>query len=556
MYNELKEQTLAEQLETITRKLVSLPSINGTEGEANLAEFIKQTLLTFPYFKQHPLNVWEQKIPEDQLGRKNIFALVRGKTASRKTIIFHSHLDTVGIEDFGSMKKDAFNPDALQEFFANYEYDQEVQQDALSGEWLFGRGAVDMQSGIAVHISNILYFSEHLDELPGNILLMLNPDEESQHVGVQMAISELKRLKVQEKFEFVAAINNDFITPLFEQDTTRYIYTGAAGKLLPCFYIYGREVHVGDTLTGIDPNYIASEITRRIHNNLDLAENIEGELCLPPTCLYQRDTKEIYNVQTATSSYLYFNYFIYERTAKEIMNSLKEITSQACSEVKHSSYTRYQKFLKQTGYPPKPILWDIEVITLAEFIEELESKGIETLSHTKRVIQENQGMELRMLCFKVVEALQQLDPDKKPRVILFFAPPYLPHNFLRTDNARDRILLQSIEQIVEEMGRETEETFAIKKFFPYLADGSFLSLHETDEEILSLIRNIPEWQSIGMTPFKDIRELNIASINMGVYGKDGHKWTERVFKPYTFQVLPQLIRKTTIQLLSNQLVTN
>ncbi|MBE7151063.1 hypothetical protein FUT12_26780 [Bacillus mycoides] len=38
-------------------------------------------------------------------------------------------------------------------------------------------------------------------------------------------------------------------------------------SLLPCFYIYGREVHVGDTLSGIDPNFIAAQITNRLHNN-------------------------------------------------------------------------------------------------------------------------------------------------------------------------------------------------------------------------------------------------------------------------------------------------
>lgn len=84
----------------------------------------------------------------------------------------------------------------------------------------------------------------------------------------------------------MAAINTDFITPLYDGDQTRYIYTGAAGKLLPCFYIYGREVHVGDTLAGIDPNFISSEITSRLHNNIHLAEKVEGELVLPhPVCI-------------------------------------------------------------------------------------------------------------------------------------------------------------------------------------------------------------------------------------------------------------------------------
>ncbi|PDY78273.1 hypothetical protein COA08_28960 [Bacillus cereus] len=36
-------------------------------------------------------------------------------------------------------------------------------------------------------------------------------------------------------------------------------------SLFPCFYIYGREVRVGYTLPGIDPNFIAAQITNRLH---------------------------------------------------------------------------------------------------------------------------------------------------------------------------------------------------------------------------------------------------------------------------------------------------
>ncbi len=38
---------------------------------------------------------------------------------------------------------------------------------------------------------------------------------------------------------------------------------------------------------------------------------------------------------------------------------------------------------------------------------------------------------------------------------------------------------------------------------------------------------------------------------MGGYGKDGHKWTEQVYKPYSFCVLLLLIRNTTIQILND-----
>ncbi|MFD4817674.1 M20/M25/M40 family metallo-hydrolase [Peribacillus butanolivorans] len=549
MYNKIYNMTMPEKVETLTRALVSINSINGTIGEVEVANFVKETLLGFPYFQQNPSQVWEQPVPNDLLGRKNIFALVKGKTETKDTIIYHSHLDTVGIEDYSNMKKDAMNPDALEDFFKMYAFDKDVQKDAQSGEWLFGRGSVDMQSGIAVHIANVLHFSEHLEELTGNILLMVNPDEESQHKGVISAIAELNRLKEEQGLSYTVAINDDFITPLYDNDPHRYIYTGAAGKLLPSFYIYGREAHVGDTLSGIDPNFIAAEITRRVHNNLDLAENIDGELVLPPSCLYQRDTKEFYNVQTATSSYLYFNYFVYKATTKEVMDKLTAVAVEACRETEDVLFKHYNDFLMRTGLPPKTLSWNIGVTSLADYVDELKKMGINTAEIMKKVFNENDNLEPRMLCFKIVEALQELDPNKKPRVIIFFAPPYLPHNYLNQDNERDANLEKALKEVLDEVAKETDEKFALKKFFPYLADGSFLSLHETDEDILSLLNNFPEWESIYPLPIKDIRNLNIPSINIGVYGKDAHKWTERVYKPYTFGVLPGLLRNVTLKLL-------
>ncbi|WP_369547481.1 M20 family metallopeptidase [Bacillus velezensis] len=549
MYQQLSKMLPEEKIEAITKSLVALNSINGTLGEGKKADYIKDMIKSFPYFQENPSHVWEQAIPEDPYGRKNIFAFIEGNGESLNTVIYHAHLDTVGIEDFGPLKDIAFDSDRLAEYFSNYEFDRDVQRDACSGEWMFGRGSVDMQSGIAVHLANLLHFSERRDQLPGHILFMANPDEESQHSGILTSISELKRLKQEKQLRYLAAINNDFITPLYEGDTTRYIYTGAAGKLLPCFAIYGREVHVGDTLSGIDPNLIASEITRRIHNNIHMAENIEGELVLPPTCLYQRDNKEAYNVQTAVSSYVYFNYFIYEKTAKEVMDQLTAVADEACKETEQKLSDYYDEYCERTSLPKKEMSWNVQVYSLEDYLKRLRSRGIDPAQCIEQAFKTYEHLELRMRCFKAVEELQKLDPEQGAKVIIFYAPPYLPHNYLKEESTRDRLLQHVIQEAVDKTAASTGETFVFKKFFPYLADGSFLSLHETDEEVSAFTDNFPGWDVIGTIPFKEIRELNIPSVNIGVYGKDGHKWTERVYKPYTFHVLPELIQQTTMHLL-------
>ena len=41
-----------------------------------------------------------------------------------------------------------------------------------------------------------------------------------------------------------------------------------------------------------------------------------------------------------------------------------------------------------------------------------------------------------------------------------------------------------------------------------------------------------------------IQELSIPAVNLGVFGKGAHTWKERIHKPYSYEVLPQLIRKS------------
>ncbi|MBM7650419.1 arginine utilization protein RocB [Bacillus ectoiniformans] len=551
MYEQLKHLSVPEQVEALTRKLVSIPSINGSEeGENNVAEAISTIIRSFPYFQKNPALVWEQTAMDDPLNRKNVFAFVKGGVKTKQTILYHAHIDTVGIEDFGALRKHAFDPDYLQRYFSEYSQDEDVQRDARSGDWLFGRGSVDMQSGAAVHLANLIYFSDHPEELPGNLLVTFNPDEESQHAGIKSAVFELERLKQEWGLEYVAAINNDFITPQYDGDETRYIYTGAAGKILPSFYIYGREAHVGDTLQGVDPNFIAAELTKRIHNNVDLCENIQDEMVLPPTCLFQRDNKYTYNVQTATSSYLYFNYFLYRDSASDVMNKLQGVAENACGEISQYFSNQYEEYIKRTGLPRKQLNWDIEVISLEEYSKQLRNKGFDVERICAEVVQEHSMLDVRMISFKIVEVLNELDPDKKPRVILFFSPPYLPHNFLREDDRAEQAILHTIKQVLAKDEKVSGEAYSVKKFFPYLADGSYLSIHETNAELESLLNNLPNLGSLYTLPVDQIRKLNIPSINMGVFGKDGHKWTERVYKPYSFGVLPGLIREATISLLN------
>jgi len=550
LYQQIKDLSLFEQVEAMTTSLVETLSINGTAGEVDIAEKVEEILRSFPYFQQHPDAVWTQALPNDHLGRKNVFARVKGTGDSKKTVIFHSHIDTVGIDDYGQQISMANNPKELLQFFSQWDGSQEVREHAQSGDWMFGRGALDMKSGVAVHLSNLLYFSQHPEEIEGEIIFMANPVEENQHTGVIAAVDELIRLREEEKLHYVVAINNDYISPLYPGDPKKYIYTGAGGKLLPCFYVYGRETHVGQTLNGLDPTLVTAELNRRINNNMAFTEQVEGEMVIPPSALYHRDTKSFYNVQTAVTSHLYFNLMVLEASPQDIMKKLKETAVSTAAWTRDYYIRQYTKFAQSNDFPDMMPSWEIDVYTYEEFCEKLFSQGVDVKQVTAKVVEENSGMELRQLCFEIVDRLRQLDASGKPCIIIFYAPPYCPHNYLKGDSMRDQDVLSVIQNVTANCEQENGEVFAVKRFFPYLTDSSYLSLHDTDEEVAALIDNFPEWERIYPVPVKRIRELNVPAINVGVYGLDAHRWTERVYKPYSFDTVPKMIREMTGQWLS------
>lgn len=542
MYEVLKTMTQAERIEYIARDLVSILSVNGTSGEVAIANRVEMILRSFPYFQKFPEQLWTKGLKNDALERKNIFAFIKKENQS-KTVIFHSHMDTVGIEDYGTIQDLAGDSDALTNYFASYTEDIDVQADAQSGDYLFGRGMLDMKSGIAVNISNILYFSEHLEQLSGNILLMVNPVEENDHTGAIEATQVIADMK-SDGYEFLAAINTDFVSPLYQGDTTRYIYTGAAGKILSCFYIKGRETHVGSTLQGIDPTLLSSAINLAINTNLDLCETIPDEEILPSSALYQRDQKDFYNVQTAKIAHLYFNTFLYEKSASDILMRFAEVAKAAIEEVAANYKLRLARYQNSIGISTVAD-FEVQFYTFDDYCQMLVDKGNDVLALIDTFKNEHSALDRREAGFQLIDYLEKATGEDSPKVVLFIAPPFCPHNFINQDSRVDTVLDQTLAEF------SSTETFKKRRFFPYLSDSSYLSMRESKVEIDRLLNNFPLSDVIYPLPFETIRSLDIPAIDLGVYGKGAHTWKERLYKPYSYQTLPKIIQSFTRKLLAS-----
>lgn len=532
----------------ITKEMVAIPSVNGTSGEKDIGLYIESYLRDIPYFKDHPEEITVQMLKEDKLERRNVFAVLEGRRArSSRTIILHGHTDTVGVEDYGLLKEYCFDSEALIEAIEKVPLSDEVKEDLQSGLYMFGRGSVDMKSGDAVLMAIAKLMSERLDQLEGNLIFAFNPVEENMHTGMIESLDFYLKMQKERGYEYIFAINNDYTCPLYAGDKHNYIYTGAVGKLLPSFYILGKSTHVGQCLEGFDASLIASRLVEKIDLNTDFCDGYEGEYSLPPSVLKISDLKDFYNVQTAQEAFVYFNYFVHDSSILEVTNKLitaaHETLGDVQKRIKESSESYYDK--AKMDYIPfeyEPNVYEYrQIYELAR-----DNYDGDFDEHIKSFLTkaDDKASDIRDKMMLLVKELSQIAKISAPAIVFFYTPPYCPHSTLHEEVEREKKLIDSIGNILKDIEQEEDVEYKMLHFYPSLSDSSYIKIDDPKESVEALCKDFPEMDKLYPIPFDKIKGLNIPAFTFGTYGKDAHKWTERVHKPYTFGVLPKLIEKT------------
>ena len=136
--------------------------------------------------------------------------------------------------------------------------------------------------------------------------------------------------------------------------------------------------------------------------------------------------------------------------------------------------------------------------------------------------------------------------DKDPVVVVFFSPPYYPHIYVEGKSKLEENLLNVVKKTVKNI--DSNYDIKVKKFYPYISDLSYAAAPREKEAIESLKNNMPGFGVKYKLPIKDLQELNLPVVNIGPFGKDAHKFTERLEKDYSFNVAPKLVYNTIINL--------
>jgi arginine utilization protein RocB len=548
------------QVRDLTLALVRFPSVTNTPDELAFARRFHDLLAAHPYFRAYPEHLRVERAPNDPGGRSNVFALVRGD--GPETIVLAGHYDVVSVANYAELAPYAHDPpELLPRLIADLsagaqgDADRRALEDLKGGAFMPGRGALDMKSGLAAGVAVLYRFAENR-ERAGNLLLIATPDEEETSQGMRAAAARLPALADEWGLDLAAAINLDSTTDRGDGRDGQAIFLGRVGKLLPSVYVVGRDTHAGAPFDGISANLLAAEVTRRIECNPDLADLAGGEAAPPPVNLKQGDLKTHYDVPTPAAAWCYYNMLTHSWSAGEVLEKFVRLVQEALEQGMAELRDRARRYAELSGNKVALPAWQPHVITFAELRRRALDRGgppaEAALATLIGRLADDQGVDLPLFCRHVTELLWKFSGLAGPAAVVGFASLYYPRVSLGETDRRQARLRQVAARQAAALGQENGVAIRLRPFFPGISDMSFLGGIDTPEGLATVTENTPAWGSRIRFDYGVARALDLPVVNIGPWGRDYHQRLERVYMPYSFGVLPELIWRIVGDLLDDR----
>lgn len=535
-------------VKALTEGLVRVRAFSPTTDERTVVEAIRE-LLVADGLEHAYTSIGLDPLEGDAFERRNVFAFVRGQ--SPDTLVLLGHFDTVSTADYGPLEPWATDPGGLAarvDKLAALTPGLQSDLDTHPGDWLFGRGAIDMKSGVAANLAvirRIAAAAARGERLPISVLFLATPDEENESAGVLQAVRYLLRLRAAEGLSYLGAVDTDYTTAEYAGDPHRYVYTGTIGKLLPSFFVVGRESHVGDPFDGVDANLLAAELIRDLSMNDDLCDRVRGQATPPPVTLKAADLKARYDVQLPFAAYFYLNVLTFTTDPGTLLRRVRlsaEASLARALERLDECEARWragEHDITRAGRLPRTGA----VFTYSELRARAEAQvGREQVE--RELTEEWQrwpaAIDKRERSLHLVRRLWTQSGERGPAVVIYYSPPYYPHVA-----AAPGALHEAVHGVIR---AHPELALVEREFYPYISDVSYLRL-DADADTTALTANMPVWQPPDAAPrpgayslpLDAIRALDLPVVNLGPYGHGAHQRGERVLMSYSFGVLPQLI---------------
>lgn len=518
------------------------PSVTGSPDEASFSEKLRAHLAETPYFRQHP----DQLFTVDSHGEpmtENVVALVRG--SGRRTIVLAGHFDTVSIANYGTLAPLACDPEPLTQALLKElrsrplnAAEAKALADFESGDFIAGRGLLDMKSGLAAGIAVLERFAG-LEAPEGNLLFVATPDEENRSRGMRSLRNALPEIARRFDLDIVGGINLDASSCERDGEEGRAIYLGSIGKFAPFAFVIGRPTHAGYPFNGTSAHRISAEITRAMDTVPELSDEAFGERSPPPVCLEARDIRDGYDVTTPDRVWLSFNWLTHSRSASTILGDFRTIVAGALQTALDTQEAHAARYRKRDAAKTQGT-----VLTYAELLARLDTAALARLEALDRSL--SGGTDPLKVSREIVAAAATEAGIEGPAVIIGFGSLHYPLVHLAQAEA-GRQMQERLQRVMAEAANRHGTSIKFKQIFAGISDMSFFGHRPEAGETGLLATNTP---SAAFTDHAPEGLLSFPTVNIGPWGRDYHHKWERVHAPYTFEVLPDLVFESAMACLA------
>jgi arginine utilization protein RocB len=422
--------------------------------------------------------------------------------------------------------------------------------DLRSGNYLPGRGVLDMKSGLAVGIAVLERFAE-TKARAGNLLFIASPDEENRSSGIRAAAARLAQIEQERELKVCAAINLDATSDRGDGRDGQAVYLGSVGKFLVSVFLVGREAHASYPFDGINAALLAAEVVREFECNADLADSSDGEAAPPPTTLKLEDLKQHYDVTTPGKAWCCFNVLTHGVQGRIVLERSVTLVRECIRTALRHQERQFKKWTKASARKDKDETERLSplVLTFAELRRKALARGGEgvrkSLTALESDLQQQANLDLPSASRRLTEFLWDATGLSGPAAVVGFAS--LPYPCVLLGSDRETTALRSaIEDAMTSVAAHSATSIRFRNFFAGISDMSFLG-RINKEDLQHVAANTPPWDSLIQLDVSRLPELPV--INIGPWGRDYHKHLERVHVPYSFEVLPELVWRVSTALL-------
>ena len=524
----------------LTRELVGIRS-DTPAGQREMAARLQRELTAIPYFAEYSQLVHLVKTGSSDDELHSAMAVYRApfETGTTETIILCGHIDTVGVDKHikkhGADEELPFDPDRLPDWLKEtFPEDKKLHEELASGDWLCGRGALDMKSGCAVAVELLRHLTEN--DFAWNIVVLLTADEETESRGIKSALPQLKSL-ADEGFDFKLFLNFDYTSPLTADDANSYIYTGTIGKLLLGVTVYGTETHAAAPFEGVNAAALLSAIVAHLEGNQKLAQHVKGQFTPPPTTLSADARPREYSVTSPAFSRGYTNVFFMHHTHGEYLRLIAAEVRRACRLHLQKLGRRHRRMVAKGNLETAQNLIRPEVVHFSALKERLRQKlGDNKDEFHEALAPPEDPKEPREACLTVVEQVAEHLGITRPTVVLSVLPPfYAPYSMVLHEDAQE-LLAAARKTALKSRGGKGAKRLKQRHFYPYISDMSFVCL-PGDGKLTPLLQDCPLPESLELP--RPEHRLRMPVANLGPWGKDAHRVAERVHVPFLTGLLPR-----------------